>query len=92
MAATEEAVQAAIDSKLIIDGFVSHTGDDIAMLVSHTRGADNDDIHQFAWKTFLEGTAIAQRYGLVRSRPGPVGGRPIREHPGRRACRGRGRV
>ena len=64
MDATREAVQAAIDSKLIIDGFVSHTGDDIAMLVSHTRGADNDDIHQFAWRTFLEGTAIAQKYGL----------------------------
>ena len=64
MAATEAAVQGAIDSGLLIDGFVSHTGDDIAMLVSHTRGADNDDIHQFAWKTFLEATDIAQKYGL----------------------------
>ncbi len=64
MAATEAAVQGAIDSGLLIDGFVSHTGDDIAMLVSHTRGADNDDIHQFAWRTFLEATDIAQKYGL----------------------------
>ena len=64
MDATREAVQAAIDSKLIIDGYVSHTGDDIAMLVSHTHGPDNDDIHQFAWRTFLEATAIAQRHGL----------------------------
>ena len=64
MDATRAAVQQAIDSKLIIDGYVSHTGDDIAMLVSHTRGADNDDIHQFAWKTFLEATAIAQKHGL----------------------------
>ena len=64
MDATRDAVQAAIDSKLIIDGYVSHTGDDIAMLVSHTKGPDNDDIHQFAWRTFLEATAIAQRHGL----------------------------
>ncbi len=64
MDATRAAVQAAIDSKLIIDGYVSHTGDDIAMLVSHTKGPDNDDIHQFAWRTFLEATAIAQKGGL----------------------------
>ena len=64
MDATRAAVQQAIDSKLIIDGYVSHTGDDIAMLVSHTRGPDNDDIHQFAWRTFLEATAIAQKFGL----------------------------
>jgi len=31
-------------ARLIIDGFVSHTGDDIALLMSHTRGADNTDI------------------------------------------------
>jgi fructose 1,6-bisphosphate aldolase/phosphatase len=62
--ATRKAVKDAISRKLIIDGFVSHTGDDIAILMSHTHGADNVEIHQFAWKTFLEATAIAQRYGL----------------------------
>ena len=64
MEATRRAVADAIDKKLLIDGYVNHTGDDIAMLVSHTRGANNDDIHQFAWKTFLEATAIAQKGGL----------------------------
>ena len=64
MEATRRAVADAIDKKLLIDGYVSHTGDDIAMVVSHTRGADNDDIHQFAWQTFLSATAIAQKGGL----------------------------
>ncbi len=64
MEAAREAVQDAIKKGLIIDGFVSHTGDDIALLMSHTRGKDNTELHQFAWKTFLDATAIAQKYGL----------------------------
>ena len=36
MEATRRAVADAIDKKLLIDGYVSHTGDDIAMVVSHT--------------------------------------------------------
>ena len=64
MDSTEEEVQKAIDKGLVLDGFVCHTGDDIAILVSHERGADNTDIHQFAWDTFLKATAIAQQYGL----------------------------
>ncbi|MSQ22084.1 MAG: fructose 1,6-bisphosphatase [Dehalococcoidia bacterium] len=64
MEASRQAVQAAIKKGLIIDGFVSHTGDDIALLMSHTRGKDNTELHQFAWQTFLDATAIAQKYGL----------------------------
>lgn len=62
--ATREAVRKAVASGLIIDGFVSHTGDDIAILCSHTRGIDNPEIHQFAWNAFLEATAIASATGL----------------------------
>ncbi len=64
MDSVKEDVQKAIDKDLVLDGFVSHTGDDIAILVSHERGADNTDIHQFAWNTFLKATSIAQQYGL----------------------------
>ena len=32
--------------------------------MSHTRGKDNTEIHQFAWDSFLAATAIAQEYGL----------------------------
>ena len=57
-------VQGAIDRGLLIDGFVFHVGDDIAIVMSHTRGKDNTEIHQFAWDSFLAATAIAQEYGL----------------------------
>ena len=56
--------QAAIEKGLILDAFVSHTGDDIAILMSHTRGPDDVDVHQFAWTAFIKATGIAQQYGL----------------------------
>lgn len=62
--AVRAEVHAAIERRLLIDAFVSHTGDDIAILTSHERGPDNVDVHQFAWNTFLKATAIAQEYGL----------------------------
>ncbi|MEK7777487.1 MAG: fructose 1,6-bisphosphatase, partial [Chloroflexota bacterium] len=64
MEVARDAIKAAIKKGLIIDGFVSHTGDDIALLMSHTKGKDNTELHQFAWQTFPDATAIAQKYGL----------------------------
>jgi fructose 1,6-bisphosphate aldolase/phosphatase len=57
-------IQQAIKSKLLLDGFVSHTGDDIALLMSHTRGENNPEVHRFAWDTFIKATKIAQEEGL----------------------------
>jgi fructose 1,6-bisphosphate aldolase/phosphatase len=54
----------AIAKGLLIDGQVAHTGDDIAIMMSHTRGVNARDIHQFAWNCFLAATAEAQRAGL----------------------------
>ncbi|MSQ11219.1 MAG: fructose 1,6-bisphosphatase [Dehalococcoidia bacterium] len=64
LAAVETRAQAAVKSGLLLDAFVSHTGDDIAIIASHTRGPGNTLVHQFAWNAFLEATAIAQRHGL----------------------------
>jgi fructose 1,6-bisphosphate aldolase/phosphatase len=48
----------------IIDGFVSHTGDDIAILMTHTRGPGDGIIHQLAWDAFVRGTEVARSQGL----------------------------
>jgi fructose 1,6-bisphosphate aldolase/phosphatase len=64
LATVRETVTAAIEKCLLIDGFVSHTGDDIAILMSHTHGEGDKDIHGFAWNTFLEATEIAREDGL----------------------------
>jgi fructose 1,6-bisphosphate aldolase/phosphatase len=57
-------VSQAIDRGLLIDGFVCHTGDDIAILMTHMRGEGNREVHQFAWNTFLTATSIAKTSGL----------------------------
>ena len=64
MDSVRQETEEAIKNGLLIDGWVSHTGDDIAILMSHQRGADDVDVHQFAWNAFLKATAIASQYGL----------------------------
>ena len=49
---------------LIIDSYVSHTGDDIAILCTHDRGVEDEKIHKMAWDAFLSGTEVAKKQGL----------------------------
>lgn len=49
---------------LLIDGVVTHTGDDIALILSHRHGVGAQEVHQFAWNCFLAGTEVAQSQGL----------------------------
>ena len=64
MDAVRQEASDAIKRGLLIDSFVSHTGDDIAILMTHTNGEGNNDVHQFAWDTFLKATDVAKEYGL----------------------------
>ncbi len=49
---------------LVLDAHVSYTGDDIAILMSHARGAGDPDVHRLAWEAFRAGTEVAKRQGL----------------------------
>ena len=49
---------------LIDDIYVSHTGDDIALLFAHQKGEGNEDVHKLAWDSFVEGTRVAKEQGL----------------------------
>lgn len=49
---------------LLIDSYVSYTGDDIAILSTHTRGVGSPDIHGLCWDAFVAGTAAAKEQGL----------------------------
>lgn len=49
---------------LILDSHFSFTGDDIAILLTHTRGPGDEGIHKLAWDAFLAGTAKAREQGL----------------------------
>jgi len=60
----KEQVKNGISTGLLIDGHVSFTGDDIALIMTHTHGTSNKDVHKFAWDTFVSTTTIAKEQGL----------------------------
>ena len=62
-----EEVRSHVASKgkgMLTDFFISHTGDDIAILFSHGLGKGSEKIHQLAWDAFVAGTKVAKEQGL----------------------------
>ena len=51
--------------KLLIDLYVSSTGDDTALLMSHDRGVNDPKIHELAWDAFMAGTKVAKAQGCL---------------------------
>ncbi|MBI2526440.1 MAG: fructose 1,6-bisphosphatase [Candidatus Rokubacteria bacterium] len=62
--AVRDRLRAASRSQLVIDGLVTHTGDDIAIIMSHRRGVGAVEVHRFAWDSFLAATDEARRAGM----------------------------
>ncbi len=50
--------------EILKDWFVTYTGDDIAILMTHTEGTGSEKVHRLAWDAFVEGTEVARRQGL----------------------------
>jgi fructose 1,6-bisphosphate aldolase/phosphatase len=48
----------------LLDYYISHTGDDIAILMTHIYGVKAEKIHKLAWDAFVEGTKVAKSQGL----------------------------
>ncbi len=57
-------VRRAIEEKLLYDGIVTHTGDDIAIVMGHSRGPAAKEIHRFAWECFVAASQEAKTAGL----------------------------
>lgn len=49
---------------LLIDHYIGFTGDDIHIIMTHTLGTDNKEIHKLAWDAFTEATKTAKEQGL----------------------------
>ena len=49
---------------LLIDYYIGYCGDDVHIIMSHTKGTDSKDIHGLAWKAFAAGTQVAKEEGL----------------------------
>ena len=51
-------------AKLILDSYISYTGDDIAIMSTHERGPNDERIHKLCWDAFMAGTEVAKSQGL----------------------------
>lgn len=49
---------------LIQDSYISFTGDDIAIVTTHSRGPGSPEIHKLCWDAFIAGTNTAKAQGL----------------------------
>jgi fructose 1,6-bisphosphate aldolase/phosphatase len=64
LALAADQVKAAVDRGFLVDGQVLHVGDDVELLMTHHRGEEDAEVHQFAWNVFLELTELAKRLKL----------------------------
>ena len=62
--AASNALQEAKDKGLLVDYHVTACGDDLELIMTHTKGEDHPDIHELAWNTFLKCTELAKKLGL----------------------------
>jgi fructose 1,6-bisphosphate aldolase/phosphatase len=51
-------------AKLLVDHYVSYTGDDIAIVSTHTHGPNHEEVHKLCWNAFMAGTEVAKNQGL----------------------------
>lgn len=49
---------------LLIDSYIGYCGDDIHIVMTHTKGVNNSQIHGLAWRAFEAATRVAKSEGL----------------------------
>ena len=61
-----EAVRHTVKSSgdLLLDYYIGYCGDDVHIVMSHTKGTDNEEIHKLAWDAFEAGSQVAKEEGL----------------------------
>lgn len=60
----QKCLEAEKKKGLLIDFHVTHCGDDLELIMTHTKGVDNKEVHQLAWDTFVKCTEIAKKLKL----------------------------
>lgn len=64
MSTARERMQEAVGEGLLTDFRVTHTGDDICLLMIHRLGSDAPEVHELAWDTFQAATGVAKEEEL----------------------------
>lgn len=60
----EESLSQAKKNGTLIDYFVGHCGDDLALIMTHKKGTDNEEIHGLSWNTFEKATEVSKKLKL----------------------------
>ncbi|MBI4370518.1 MAG: fructose 1,6-bisphosphatase [Elusimicrobia bacterium] len=60
----QEELGRAKKEGLLTDFCVSNCGDDLELIMTHSKGVGHDDVHALAWNTFLKGTEVAKQLKL----------------------------
>lgn len=60
----QEEMAAAKKKGLLIDFHVTHCGDDLELIMTHTHGVDSEKCHTLAWDTFSACTQVAKELHL----------------------------
>src|SRR5512146_2259617 len=58
------AAMAPMLGTLLVDGQVASCGDDLALIMTHHHGPDDEAIHGCAWDVFTATTRVAKDLGL----------------------------
>jgi len=64
MELSRDLMERASEEGIIIDFDVTHTGDDICLLMVHRHGSNASAVHNLAWHVFEAATEIAREEGL----------------------------
>ena len=60
----KESLDAAKVDGIILDYHVAYCGDDLNLIITHTKGEENPDIHKLGWDVFLRCTEAAKKLKL----------------------------
>ncbi len=60
----QESLDAAKVDGMIIDYHVAYCGDDLNLIITHTKGVDNPDVHKLGWDVFMRCTEMARKLKL----------------------------
>lgn len=64
MSTARQRMEEAVADGLLTDFDVTHTGDDICLLMIHREGNDAPKVHELAWEVFLAATDVANEEEL----------------------------
>ncbi len=56
-----EVAEDGKDKGIILDVSTLVCGDDIALVMTHTKGVDSSEVHELAWTAFKEGTEVSKK-------------------------------